>query len=211
MLYLANPCGPAVIAEMGRGTLGLIDTPDQRKPAATAAAHAAGVLWCADNGCFSGRWDERRWWQFLVDNAHRAATCLFAVAPDVVGDAVATEQRSRPWLARIRELGYPVAYVAQDGLEDLVVPWDEIDCLFVGGSTAWKLGPAARALVKEAKRRGKWAHLGRVNSGARYAYALAIGCDSVDGTFLTDGPEKNLPRLLSWLAVEDQMTIEVRR
>jgi len=26
-----------------------------------------------------------------------------------------------------------------------------------------------------------------------------IGCDSVDGTFLTYGPERNLSRLLSWI------------
>ncbi|WP_405928098.1 hypothetical protein OG554_05250 [Streptomyces griseus] len=26
-----------------------------------------------------------------------------------------------------------------------------------------------------------------------------FGCDSVDGTFLAYGPDKNLPKLLSWL------------
>lgn len=51
----------------------------------------------------------------------------------------ATELRAKPWLARIRDLGYPVAYVAQDGMEfsswDL---WDEIDCLFIGVSALMK-------------------------------------------------------------------------
>ena len=43
--------------------------------------------------------------------------------------------------------------------------------------------------------RGKWVHMGRVNSTRRIRYAASIGCDSVDGTkwvrwrdrYLTDG------------------------
>ena len=77
--------------------------------------------------------------------------------------------------------------------------------LFLGGSTDWKLGPAARALTAEAKRRGKRVHMGRVNSLKRLRYADAIGCDSADGTCLTYAPDANLPRLLAWLRdVNDQ-------
>ena len=204
MLYLANPCGDAVTAAMVEGAIGLIDTPRQRKATQTDAAHAGGAAWCADNGCFSGAWDESEWWAFLERNAYRAGTCLFASAPDVVGDADATIARSTPWLSLIRELGYPVAFVAQDGQESLPVPWDDIDCLFIGGSTGWKLGPHARDLAAEAKRRGKWVHMGRVNSERRWKYAQAIGCDSVDGTFLTFGPDVNLPRLLGWTRLNGQ-------
>lgn len=69
---------------------------------------------------------------------------------------------------------------------------------FIGGSTAWKLGPHARRLVADAKRRGKWVHMGRVNSLKRFRYAAAIGCDSCDGTYLRFGPDINLPKVLSW-------------
>lgn len=203
-MYLANPCSTATIDAMRSGALGLIDQPNQNKVTGVDEAHEAGALWCADNGCYSDKWDADRWWAFLERNAHRADTCLFAVAPDVVGDAAATAERSAPWLARIRELGYPVAYVAQDGLEALPVPWDDFDCLFLGGSTEWKLGPHARALAGEAKRRGKWLHMGRVNSERRFEYARAIGCDSADGTFLTYGPDVNLPQLLAWTRNADQ-------
>lgn len=199
MIYFANPCGsPAVRRAMAEGRLGYIDTPAQgnRRP--------ASVSWIADNGCFSERWDAGRWWRWLEANAAGAATCRFAAAPDVVGDARATCRRSTPWLERIRGLGYPVALVAQDGLEDLVVPWSGIDALFVGGSTAWKIGRQARGLVAQGKDRGKWVHMGRVNSRRRWRYAEAIGCDSVDGTFLVYGPDANLPRLLSW---GDQMPL----
>ncbi len=197
-MYLANPCGPAVIDSMQAGTLGFIDTPAQgnKRP--------EGVTWCADNGCYSDKWDEAKWWKFLVDNAHDAATCLFAVAPDVVGDAWATHLKSMPWLPKIRALGYPVAYVAQDGARADRLPWDHFDCLFVGGTTEWKLGTVARALVYEAKKRGKWVHCGRVNSERRFEYMRAIGCDSADGTYLTFGPDANLPKLLAWTRNNEQ-------
>jgi len=193
VLYLANPCGDATLEAMRRGELGYIDTPAQGN------TRPDGVVWCADNGAYSDRFNEQKWWRFLKANAHATANCLFATAPDVVGDAVATMKRSLPWLGRIRALGYPVALVAQDGLENLTVPWQSFDCLFIGGSTEWKLGEHARDLVAEANWNGLWTHMGRVNSHKRYTYAREIGCDSADGTYLTFGPTVNLPKLLSWV------------
>jgi len=195
MTYFANPCSPTVIAEMESGVLGFIATPAQgnKRP--------VGVTFVLDNGCFSDNFNERKWWAWLCEpeNMMAAPDCLFAVAPDVVGDAKATLERSRPWLPKIRELGYPVAFVAQDGFEDLEdIPWGEFDVLFIGGTTEWKLGPWARLAVRDAKAQGLWVHMGRVNSERRWRYADAIGCDSCDGTFLTFGPDVNLPRLLAW-------------
>src|SRR6266508_1220165 len=96
--------------------------------------------------------------------------------------------------------GYPVALVAQDGLEHLTVPWHSFDVLFIGGGTAWKLGPAAADLAAQARAHGRRVHCGRVNSLRRLRYAASIGCDSVDGTFLAYGPDRNLPVLLRWLS-----------
>jgi hypothetical protein len=194
-----------VIAAMQAQQIGFIDTPGQRNP------RPPGVIWCADNGCYgSGYPGDEKWFQWLQRNAADAGTCLFATAPDVVGDAAATLQHSRPWLQRIRGLGYPAALVAQDGLEHQPVPWDEFDVLFIGGSTAWKLGTAARALVQEAKGRGKHVHCGRVNSLKRLRYMDAIGCDTVDGTYLVFGPEKNLGRLRGWLSqLETQPELDI--
>lgn len=207
---MANPCGDDVLVAMEEGLLGYIDTPLQQNATASALIHEAGVVWCADNGCFSARWDESRWWAFLEKNAEYADTCLFAVAPDVVGDAYETTVRFRRWGARIRQLGYKVAYVAQDGIEGLrgntvdggltfPVPWSDFDALFIGGSTEFKLGPVVVELCAEAKRRGKWVHVGRVNSKKRFDYCRdVLHADSVDGTYLTFGPKVNLPKLLSW-------------
>jgi hypothetical protein len=188
---------------MDRGQLGQIVTP--------AAGNRVGhtVQWCGDNAVFAGKYPGDvqfiAWLRRLRPDRER---CRFVVAADVVGDAAATLRRSAAMLPAIRGLGFPAALAAQNGLEDMRIPWDTFDALFLGGDTEWKLGPAARALTAEARHRGKWVHMGRVNSLRRLRYAHHIGCDSADGTFLAFGPDQNLPRLLGWLrAVNDQGTL----
>lgn len=201
MRYFANPSTQKVRDVMTTGRLDMIATPKQGNALPDA------VTWVADNGCFGkGYPGDDAWLAWLASySSEQRSRCMFAVAPDVVGDAVATLARSRPWLARIRELGYRAAFVAQNGAEAMVLPWDEFDALFIGGDTTWKLGPHARALTTEAKRRGKWVHMGRVNSARRLRYADAIGCDSADGTFIAFGPDQNLPKVMAWLrGVNDQ-------
>jgi hypothetical protein len=179
---------------MKTGKLGFINTPAQgnRLP--------DDVVWCADNGCYGkGYPGDEKWLRWLERLTPKADRCLFATAPDVVGKAKESLARSVPFLPAIRERGFKAALVAQDGLEDLSVPWDDFDALFIGGSTEWKLSNAARELVAEANARGKHTHLGRVNSRKRVRLAHAWGCDSVDGTYLCFGPSVNLPKLLSWM------------
>ncbi len=194
MIYFANPSTEQIRDTMQAGLLGVINTPNSTRQSQAVD----GAAWCADNGCFSDKFNEAAWWEWLQRNADRADTCRFAVSPDVVGDHQATLQRSAPWLPRIRALGYPAAFVGQDGAHPDTVPWDDFDVLFLGGTTDWKLGPDARALAGHAVALGKWVHMGRVNSFKRFRYAEAIGCSSVDGTFLIYGPDKLLPELLGW-------------
>jgi hypothetical protein len=151
-----------------------------------------GQPWAADNGRFSKpqMYSDAKYLAWLTKRLPYVESCLFATAPDVVGDAQATLDMSRPMLPRIRALGYKAALVAQDGLEALDVPWDEFDCLFVGGTTAWKLSEHAYSLVAEANRRGKWTHMGRVNSWVRFRAAAAAGYDSADGTVLRFDPQR---------------------
>lgn len=141
--------------------------------------------WGADNGCFSDKWAEDPWLAWL-DRLPRDE-CLFAVAPDVYPDAAATLGRSVRYFGLIREMGFPVALVAQDHAERLVLPWDDFDVLFVGGKKQrheWKLSEAAESLTRRARNHGKWVHMGRVNSLGRLERARSMGCDSADGTFL---------------------------
>lgn len=194
MIYAANAT-KGTTDVMASGQLVQICTPREGRSPAGAAS------WVADNGCFGkgypGDAGYLAWLDKLSEHADR---CLFATAPDVVGDAAATLERSAPFYAEIRARGYRAALVAQDGLTVETTPWDEIDALFIGGSTDWKLGEEAAELVAAAKARGIWVHMGRVNSRRRMVYADSIGCDSTDGTFLCFGPDKNLPKLLGWLA-----------
>jgi hypothetical protein len=178
-------------------------------------AHAFPV-WAADNGQFTVKGDpmpDGEWWAWLGGAVRRAGAerCLFATAPDVltvmddgtvIGDAAATLERSTPWLPRIRALGIPAALVAQDGAEELALPWGEFDVLFLGGSTEWKLGLRAFGLARRALYHGLRVHMGRVNSRRRLYTAARFGAHSVDGTFLAFGPEKNLKRLLAWYGHE---------
>jgi hypothetical protein len=122
---------------------------------------------------------------------------------------LATVELAIAMLRRIRELGHRAAFVAQDGWQEATTPWDEFDALFVGGSTAFKFR-GGRDAVFAAKRRGKWAHMGRVNSLERLRAAAAIGCDSADGTFLRFAPAGNWSRMTAWFdAMETQPGLAV--
>lgn len=194
MRYFANPSTPQVRDAMMAGLLDCIITPKQgnRVP--------EGAVYCCDNGVYGkGFPGEAAWWAWLQSKVaeYGAERCAFAVAPDVVGDAEATEARSLPWLPQIRSLGVPAAFVAQNGLENRPVPWDAFDVLFIGGDDDFKLGGYAREIAAEAQRRGKVVHMGRVNSTKRFRYAATF-CDSADGTYIAFGPDVNLPKALAW-------------
>ena len=128
------------------------------------------------------------------------------MAPDVVGDAVATLNLSRPYLETIRHLGYPVAFVAQDGFHDAFPDPDTFDVLFIGGRDAWKFAEdGGYAAARWARKYGKPTHQGRVNSEQRTLTMHVEGFDSVDGTYLKYGPDVNWPKLNRWLdKVRDQ-------
>jgi hypothetical protein len=199
--YLATPSSPQVREAMRAGELDTMTGPYQGN------VLPEGVPWGGDNGMFErtgprGDWiGHDKWFRWLARQAARygAELCRFAVAPDVPFSAEGTLAASLPWLARIRDLGLPAAFAAQDGCDTLGIPWDEFDVLFLAGSTAWKVGEVARRLTGEAHELGKWVHMGRVNTLERLTKARTFGCDSVDGTKLAFGPDVNLPILLGWL------------
>lgn len=151
-----------------------------------------GYIYGIDNECYvlGDKFEPLKYLRALwrIRAAHGAKMCRFATAPDVVADARATLDRFGAWSMVIRELGFPVALVGQDGLECLTCPRDKLDTLFIGGSDGWKLGEAAAWLLLEAKRRGKWTHVGRVNSFYRID-KLRVKPDSIDGTHLTKRPD----------------------
>lgn len=194
MIYLSSPLAPAWWPLARSLGVGVMLTP---KAGVRLDLVAALPAWAADNGCFTlgPRFNLAVFLDWLRSMQPARATCLFAVAPDVVGDAAATWERSVDVLPVIRALGYRAAYVAQDGLVTAGVPWGAFDALFVGGSTDYKLGSEAAAVVRAARARGVWAHWGRVNSKARLDYVMRIGGDSADGSYCAFNPREGLTRI----------------
>lgn len=167
-----------------RPHLGVLLTPDDGNsiPAALDLGLDVGI----DNSCFvrldAGAivvlWGKLR----MALGEATPARLRFCTLPDVVADAEATMALFYAWRPVLQLLGLPAALVAQDGLERLALPWDAIDCLFIGGSTAWKEGPHAFDLAREARARGKHVHVGRVNTERREALCWKMRAHSFDGT-----------------------------
>lgn len=192
-MYLSGHSNPTLLA-MNDPRIGLMAQPESYGP------EVIGLWghWAADNGCYAkgDRFDADAWLRWL--GRQRTDTCLFAVAPDVMGDAEATWARALPFFPVLRGLGYHPALVAQDGFDPAAVDWDQFDVLFIGGSTDFKLSPLAEAAIKEAKAHDKSVHVGRVNSRKRFQLMQQWGADSADGNFLAFGPLVNIPRLMKW-------------
>lgn len=182
MIYLTGATNAADEPDLAAAGIGLMIQPGNSYHLRIDAY----PWWAADNGCFAARWDEDRWMRWLEAVPSRDR-CLFAVAPDVYPSATATLERSLPFFPIIRELGYPVALVAQDGAELLDLPWEDFDALFLGGEAKhpeWKTSIEAERLARRARSLGKWVHMGRVNSLGRLDRARQMGCNSADGTRL---------------------------
>jgi len=160
--------------------------------------------WAADNDAFS-QWDDDRY-RRMLDGIWGLKGCLFVTAPDVVGDSQRTLEQFEEWYDDLIAVLQPIALVGQDGMEPDQVPWERIDAFFVGGTTEWKMGPGSARLIREAKDRDKWVHMGRVNSYERTRYAQWLGCDSIDGTQFSWFRDTKLPAYLNALR---QLPLEV--
>ena len=197
MIYLASSRIAAAVPLLDEGVIGIVNTPNTRyqlDPRWT---------WLADNGAFAAsRYvGDEKWLRWLGKwGEELRASCIMATLPDVVGDHRATLARSWPHISAVRDLGYPVGYVAQDGMTvpDLEQLAGHIDGLFIGGTTEFKLGVQARDLIAHAHTHGLHVHAGRVNSYKRLQYFHDLGAHSADGTFLSIAPAVNIPRMLRW-------------
>lgn len=222
--YLSGVSTPALKAVSFERNIGLLCQPGNSYTRQVKAF----PFWAADNGCFSqgDAFDLEAYLEWLRANQDLASSCLFATAPDVVGDMLRTWARSIDVLERIRALGFPAALVAQNGLrydhatdslqicrDDRdpstwtgIVPWESFDVLFIGGDDRFKLSLVRQhSLIAAAKAHAKHVHVGRVNSYTRLQQCEWFGADTADGTFLAfagrsaAGQEAAVQRLTSWL------------
>ncbi len=128
-----------------------------------------GWLWAADNQAYTKRFDLRIFLSWLKTMRDYLATCLFVACPDVVGNA--TETLSLFWQYHHNFIDWPIAFVGQDGQENMDFPPSELwQCLFIGGTTRWKVSAAAIECIYRAQNLGKHIHIGRVNYYRRYQH-----------------------------------------
>ncbi len=138
-----------------------------------------GGTFAIDNGAFSGF--QKKGFLSLLDrnNTHRDK-CLFVAMPDVIGSARRTLEAFEFWSSRLS--AWPIALVAQDGVEDLPIPWSMLAAVFIGGSTEWKESKSAADVIRTAQLLGVHTHVGRVNTPDRWRRFSDIGCDTCDGS-----------------------------
>jgi hypothetical protein len=215
MQLLVSGAMPTVekLAQLGTAHLGAFWTPATGN--SLDRMEGWGLPYGIDNGCFVLRSDNspanrrkvldgfmRYVW---VKHWERKAGPVFVAVPDVVGSHAGTLRSFCGWWPMLSPLDLPLAFVAQNGATPANIPWDLFPALFVGGTAddegdEWKISPAAAAVMHEAKRRGKWVHVGRVNSRERVRWCVANGADSVDGSGFSYHPDTNIPKGLDWIA-----------
>lgn len=205
MIYLSGclPSKPEISQQLIECGVGILLTPYSQR---NLDSH--NWKWAADNGCFAARWEHHAWLNWLQTRAN-PQQALFAVVPDTVCNPIDTTRKWELHHQTVAALGYKTAYVLQDGATNNHIPWEQLDCLFIGGSTQYKLSDEAKQHVKEAKRRNKWVHMGRVNSQRRIELAHEWGCDSADGTFLAFGPDINTPKLVRMIRYGTRPQLEL--
>ena len=135
-----------------------------------------------DNGAFAG-FNQFAFKALLLREKDATDLCRFVAVPDVVGSARRTLEVFDHWKYKLPN--WPLALVAQDGIEDLEIPWSQIAAIFIGGSTGFKLSQGAKDVIAAARAIGKWVHVGRVNTPGRFEYFDEAGADSIDGTGLS--------------------------
>lgn len=134
-----------------------------------------------DNGAFS-RFNRKAFEALLTRERERKDLCRFVAVPDVVGSARRTLEVFDYWFPLLG--GWNLALVIQDGQENLPIPWEFIEAVFIGGSTKFKESNEAAQAIKAAKAMSKWVHVGRVNTPDRFEAFVQMDVDSIDGSGL---------------------------
>jgi hypothetical protein len=175
-----------------------------RLPGGYKSVLEGGGSWMLDNGAFSGQFEEGRWLKMMRKLSSHSETCIGVISPDSVfldqnfnfvkGDWLGTLEKLHNYSPVIRAAGYRVAYALQDDHPATKIPWDEFDTLFIAGTSEWKVSAEVEKMAMMAKNKGKWVHIGRVNTKKRLL--ATWWADSWDGTHMKYAPAQG-PILIS--------------
>jgi hypothetical protein len=161
---------------------------------------ASGLPWACDNGAYSG-FDATAYRALVAKcEGHQRHGLRWIACPDVVGDHQGTMALWDQWAMYLIRRRLPIAFVAQDGCNSGDVPWDYMQCLFIGGTSEWKLSQEAVRLIAIAKIKAHQVHVGRVNSRKRIRWCFDQGVASVDGTSMSMFSETYLPKFAGYIA-----------
>ena len=149
-------------------------------------------FYAIDNGAFCG-FRRSAFDRLLERQTENKNGCKFVCVPDVVGSARRTLEI---WGRRFELVpeGWPLALVAQDGLEDLPIPWDDFACVFIGGTDAFKSASSTMDIIRTARILKKQVHIGRVNSPKRFRLFADVA-DTCDGSGVSRGLSDQLARI----------------
>lgn len=158
-----------------------------------------------DNGAYT-KFDHRNWIHLI----NQARMCIprpfFVTCPDIVGSARRTLELYKHFAVQLG--GLPRALVLQDGIEDLEIPWNNLESVFIGGTDEFKESQISRDCCKTARILGKWVHVGRVNTGERVKFFAGIA-DSIDGSGISrfDARLESVLQAVRELPPEQRVTI----
>jgi hypothetical protein len=156
-----------------------------------------------DNSAYS-EFDAKSFKSLLRREKPHRERCLWVAVPDVVGNGRRTLEvfdLLSPGL-----MFWPLAFVAQDGIEDLQIPWEHFECLFIGGSTDWKMSQTVVDLLKTARILEKATHVGRISTPDRYRRFAGLA-DTCDGSALARYSENRFSAFARAVMHADKMPL----
>lgn len=190
MFMLVNS-RPKAICVKEHDNLGFLVTPFSNTP----YEQVKNKVYAIDNGAFAGL-DEKKFTN-IVNKFKNNKKELFIAVPDVVGSHKETIKMFYKWRDKLTD--YNLGFVAQDGMTSQDIP-KEVQAVFIGGSTEFKLGQTAYDIIQTAKQNGLWVHMGRVNSLKRIKYAFDSNVDSIDGTKYAKFDKVHLEKALKYIS-----------
>lgn len=150
---------------------------------ASGYANWGDSVWGADNNCFNAAtFDGKAYLSLLDKHKPHRERCKFVAVPDVVGSGRRTLETFKHWYPKLQ--AWPLALVAQDGIEDLEIPWLLLSAIFIGGTDHFKRSPDAIHVGQAALLQGKHWHVGRVNDPNRWDRFEQAGAHTADGSGL---------------------------
>lgn len=163
-----------------------------------ALDNGAYSCWAPGVNCFDdAKWErtEPEWRRLLFWAQAAPIQPLWALVPDVPGNAARTIERWAKYAPEVAACKFQLAVAVQDGMMPLDVqrlsPTPAV--IFVGGSTEWKWGTVETWCENFPR-----VHVGRCNAPERFDWLQERKVESTDGTGMNRGDRKQTRGVEEW-------------